>query len=430
MTTSPTSQRLRHYQRVAIAMLIIVGLINYLDRSALAVANPLIRREFGLSPAQMGWLLSAFLWAYAAGQLPMGLLSDRFGARRVLGGGLVVWSAAQALAGLSGGLGQFFGLRLLLGVGEAPMVPSATQVVRDWFPVRSRGLPQGLFSSSFSLGAAIALPILTFLMLEFSWRIMFMLMGGVGLLAAIAWFACYRAPSTAGLSEAETRELAEGSDPRGTGRITLAEWRGLFRHRVTWGIMLGFASMSYVDALFRTWLPSYLQMERHLSIAETGGVAMIPYTLAVFGGVSGGVITDMLTRRGVSQIRAAKIPIVVGVVGTGLFTALAAVSTTTFSAVTCISLAMYLGHIAAPPAFLLCALMVRRSAVASMCSLQNASGYVGGAVAPVVTGYIVQATGSFFVALMVAAPMGLLAAIFYWFVARRPVLEPAELTAA
>jgi sugar phosphate permease len=165
--------RVKSIQRAALAMLVLAGVINYIDRATLAVANLLIRQDLGLSIADMGYLLSAFLWAYAFAQLPTGAMVDKLGPRLLLACGLTLWSLAQLLGGLVQGFGQFFGARVLLGVGEAPQFPTGARVVRDWFNPRDRGLATGVFNCASSLGTAIAVPLLTFLMLSFGWRVMF-----------------------------------------------------------------------------------------------------------------------------------------------------------------------------------------------------------------------------------------------------------------
>ena len=141
------------------------------------MANLTIRQDLGLSIADMGYLLSAFLWAYAFSQLPTGAMVDKFGPRFLLTSGLSLWSLAQLLGGLVQSFGQFFSARLLLGVGEAPQFPTGARVVRDWFNPRDRGLATGVFNCASSLGTAIAVPLLTFLMLSFGWRVMVMVMG-------------------------------------------------------------------------------------------------------------------------------------------------------------------------------------------------------------------------------------------------------------
>src|SRR3984957_5176860 len=128
--------RLKTIQRVALGLLVVAGVVNYIDRATLAVANPLIREELGLSIADMGYLLSAFLWAYAFAQLPTGAMVDRLGPRILLTMGLTLWSLAQFLGGLERNFAVLFGARILLGIGEAPQFPTGARVVRDWFNQR------------------------------------------------------------------------------------------------------------------------------------------------------------------------------------------------------------------------------------------------------------------------------------------------------
>src|ERR1700712_258889 len=208
--------RLKSIQRGALAMLVVAGVINYIDRATLAVANPLIREDLGLSLADMGYLLSAFLWAYAFAQLPTGAMVDKLGPRILLSIGLTLWSVAQVLGGMVNSFGQFFGARLLLGIGEAPQFPTGARVARDWFNARDRGLATGIFNSASSLGTAIAVPLLTFLMLALGWRTMFIIMGAAGLIMAVVWFLPYRNPTEVDLTAAEKQYRTEG-DPTGEG---------------------------------------------------------------------------------------------------------------------------------------------------------------------------------------------------------------------
>src|SRR3954453_14171436 len=129
--TVPATPRVKSIQRTALVMLVVAGVVNYIDRATLAVANPLIREDLGLSIADMGYLLSAFLWAYAFAQLPTGAMVDRLGPRILLAVGLGLWAFAQLLGGLVRGFGQFFGARVLLGIGEAPQFPTGARVARD-----------------------------------------------------------------------------------------------------------------------------------------------------------------------------------------------------------------------------------------------------------------------------------------------------------
>ncbi|MGH6677043.1 MAG: MFS transporter, partial [Xanthobacteraceae bacterium] len=143
----------------------------------MAVGEPEIHHALGLSYSRMGLLLSVFAWSYGLAQIPAGVLVDRFGPRWILGAGLVLWSAAQIAASFVGSLAQFVAARVALGIGESPMYVGGTRVCADWFAPKERALPIAVFNSSSALAPAFAPPLLTWLMIAFGWRTMFLIAG-------------------------------------------------------------------------------------------------------------------------------------------------------------------------------------------------------------------------------------------------------------
>jgi sugar phosphate permease len=413
--------RLKSIQRTALAMLVLAGVVNYIDRATLAVANPLIRQDLGLSIADMGYLLSAFLWAYAFSQLPTGAMVDRFGPRFLLSIGLTLWSLAQVLGGLVQGFGQFFGARLLLGIGEAPQFPTAARVVRDWFNPRDRGLATGIFNCASTLGTAIAVPLLTTLMLAFGWRMMFIIMGVAGLLVALLWFTVYRNPPEIDLTAEENDYRTQG-DPAGQRtKVTFREWKLLFRFRTTWGMILGYFGCIYLTWIYAAWLPGYLEMERHMSVKYTGVAAAIPFAWGVVGGVLGGYLADFLLRHGVSPMKSRKYPAAIALLGTAACTLAAAYVESNTLAIAFISASLFLVYVTSTCAWALSSVAAPTNCTASIGAMQNFGGYLGGALAPTVTGLIVQSTGSFVLALVVGAGVGTLSALSYLFIVDQPI---------
>jgi sugar phosphate permease len=413
--------RVKSIQRAALAMLVVAGVINYVDRATLAVANPLIRQDLGLSIADMGYLLSAFLWAYAFAQLPTGAMVDKLGPRLLLTFGLGAWSFAQFLGGLVQNFGQFFGARLLLGVGEAPQFPTCARVVRDWFNPRDRGLATGIFNCASSLGTAIAVPVLTFLMLSFGWRTMFMIMGVAGLGMAAIWYLAYRNPTEVALTGEETLYRTEG-DPAGQRtKVSFREWRRLFGFRTTWGMILGYFGCIYLTWIYTAWLPGYLEIERHMSVKFTGFAAAVPFAWGVVGGVLGGYVSDILVRRGVSPVKSRRYPAALALLGTAACTIAAAFVTSNALAIAFISAALFLVYFTSTCAWALSSVAVPTNCTASIGAMQNFGGYLGGALAPTVTGLIVQQTGSFVPALVVGALIGAASAGSYLFIVDQPI---------
>jgi MFS family permease len=418
--------RIRRIQTISLAMLVVCGTINYLDRGALSVANPAIRADLGISLGEMGLLLSAFAWSYALLQLPVGGLVDRAGPRVLLGVGMTLWSLAQAAGGLVNSFSQFIWARIFLGIGEAPQYPTSARVVSNWFAVRDRGVPTGVFNAASPLGTALAPPLLTLLMLSFNWRWMFVAMGVVGLIAAAMWTLLYRDPAAIGLSTDEHAYLAFGSAHGTPPKTTFAEWRSLFEHRSTWGMILGFFGSVYLNWVYLTWLPGYLEIERHMSTFGTGFAAAIPFFCGFVGCLVAGWFSDLLTKRSTSPVRSRKVPVIVAMLGMALFTVPAALVPSNVVALACISVVVFLANAASACSWALVTAAAPPNRVASLGAIQNFGGFLGGALAPIVTGAIAQATHSFVPALLAGAAIAFASAMIYLFVVRDPIPQQAS----
>jgi sugar phosphate permease len=419
------SQRIKRIQTISLALIVTAGVVNYIDRATLAVANPLIRGELGFSIADMGLLLSAFLWAYAFAQLPAGALADRLGPRLTLTLGLSLWSLGQMLGGAVNSFWQFTGARIVLGAGEAPHFPTCARISRDWFNIRQRGTSTGIWNCASSLGTFISLPLLTLLMQSFGWRTMFVIMGAAGLLLALTFYLVFRNPDEVDLTPDERAFLTEGDAEGIRSRVTWTDWLRLFAFRTTWGMIVGYFGCIYMTWLYTAWLPGYLEIERHFTIGKTGWVAAIPFAFGVVGGVLGGRVVDVLARRGVDPILARKYPMAIALVLTAVFTVIAAETPSDVLAIACISLSLFLVYLCSSAAWAMASVAAPANCTASIGSMQNFGGYIGGALAPTITGFIVQSTGRFSPALLTGAAIAVVAAVGYWVLIEGPI-PPVE----
>ena len=417
-----TPPRIRRRQTLALVLLVVTGVINYLDRATLAVANEYIRADLDLSLGQMGLLLSAFSWSYALCQLPVGALVDKIGPRWLLGMGLVVWSLAQAAGGLVSTFGWFVLARIALGIGEAPQFPAAARVVSNWFPPRSRGTPTGIFNSASPLGVALAPLCLTPLIVATSWHWAFFVTGGLGLVAAFVWVSLYRDPVHKDMSAAERAYLEVDKAAELAPKADFAAWRALFRHRTTWGMMLGFFGSVYLNWVYLTWLPGYLRTERHMDLAYAGLAASIPFVCGFAGALVAGWASDQVARRAASPVSGRRKAVVVATLGMVVFTIPAALVESNVVAVACISIVIFLANASSACAWSLATVAAPPSRVASLGALQNFGGFLGGALAPILTGYIAQ-TWSFVPALLTGAGIAFLGAMSYLFLVVRPIPE-------
>lgn len=398
---------------MTLSLLFVAGIVNFLDRSSLSIANTTVRTEMHLSATQMGWLLSTFSLAYGLAQLPLIGLLDRAGARLTLGGGLIVWSLAQMLTGLVRGLPSFLGLRFLLGIGEAPFYPAGVRSVREWFGPASRARATAIMSSSNPLGLAIAPPILTGIMLRSGWRAMFVVLGIAGLLVAAAWIGLHRDPHGETVGPEDEPIDAGLRFDRARPDSTASIWRILLRRRMVWGMMLGWGGINYTVWLYLAWLPGYLEGQRHLSIARSGWIAAVPFLAGAFGMYASGLSSDLRARRGVPLVALHLRNIVYGMVLSAAATFLVARSTSTVQAVTGLSLALFFIHFAGTSGWGYVQAVSPLGMVASLGALQNFASFMIASAAPVVTGWLLDRTHSFSLALSLCSAVTLLGALSY-----------------
>jgi sugar phosphate permease len=417
----PKPSKVRRMRSFAVSFLFVAGIVNYLDRVSFSIANTSIRADLGLSGTQIGALLSAFSLAYGVTQLPIGLMLDRLGSRAILAAGMFVWSLAQMATGLVSSFAGFMTTRISLGVGEAPMMPCGIKVMTDWFGVRDRGLPTGLLTASNTLGVTLAPPVLTVIMLAFGWRAMFVGVGLFSLLLSLAWYPLYRDRASVQLTAAETASLGlELEQPR--VEMSWRQWKRLFRLRTVWGMMLGFGGVNYTTWLYLSWLPGYLQGARHLTIARTGWVAIIPYLFGTIGSVVSGGILNRLIRRGYIPIVACKILIVGGMFCSALCTLGVAAAPTAVGAVACVTSAIFFIYFAGNAGWGLAQAMAPTHMVASVGAIQNFGSFVCASLAPLITGWLLDHTHSFNIALAICALATTLGALSYWFIVKENIV--------
>jgi len=416
------TRRIARIQVIAVSILSIAGVINYIDRGSLSIANTTIRADLGFSATRMGVLLSVFSLSYAISQLPVGVLLDRFGERRVLGAGMFFWSLTQAATGLVRGFASFAAARVGLAVGESPFVVSGVKTVNDWFHVRNRATPTGIVTCSTTMGQAIAPPILTSLMLAFGWRRMFMLIGIPGVLLSVAWYAFYRDRKDVHLNDDEKAYLA-GSGPTSkfTG-ISFSQWLGLFRLRTVWGMMLGFGGVNYTVWLYMSWMPNYLEAERHLSVAATGTTAILPFFCGGLGMLLSGVIADYLIRHGAQPIKSHRTLLVTGMTCSAICTLMVPYIPGATGAALGIGMALFFTYLAGNSGWCLVQLIAPSGLVASVGTIQNFGSFVCASFAPVITGWLLDRTHSFHLPLVICAVVSILGALSYLLIVKAPIL--------
>ncbi len=428
-----TAERKTYIRWLIVVILFTVTAVNYADRATISLAGPVVSNELGLNAAQMGFIFSAFGWAYVLAQLPGGWLLDRFGSKLVYALSILTWSvftAAQGLVGvLAGGLAVLvlFALRFLLGVAESPSFPGNSRVVAAWFPSQERATASAIFNSAQYFATVIFAPLMGWIIYAFGWPWVFAVMGGLGLVLAGIWVQFVHAPAAHPYAnKAEVDYIAAGGGlvsmdvgARQAGAaVSNATWadtwdnvKQLFASRMFVGIFLGQYCINALTYFFITWFPVYLVQARHMTILQAGFVASIPAICGFAGGVLGGVFSDIMLRMKFSLSAARKTPIVAGML---LSMVMIGCNYTDLQWIVVALMALsFFGKGTGALGWAVMSDTAPKEITGFAGGVFNMCGNLSSITTPIVIGYIIQITGSFNGALVFVAANALVAAISY-----------------
>ncbi|MDG2527584.1 MFS transporter [Caulobacter endophyticus] len=412
-----------------IATLFIITTINYADRATFSIAGQSASKELGLDPVAMGYIMSAFAWAYVLGQIPGGALLDRFGSKKIYTAALVLWSSFTLLQGFSGvftGLAAavaLFFMRFLVGLAEAPSFPANARIVAAWFPGSERGTASAIFNSAQYFSLVAFAPLMGWLAHDFGWRSVFFVMGAVGIVAAFFFVRLIHSPvEHPKINKAEFDYIEAGGGlvrmedkaANAGAAFTWANVKQVLTSRMLLGVYIGQYCINVLTYFFVTWFPIYLVKARGLSILQAGFTAALPALCGFAGGLLGGMISDHLLKKTDNLDIARKTPLLLGMI-----------------LATCIVICNYVEQewlviVIMAAAFFGKGVASLGWAVVSDTSPKEMAGVTGGVfntfgntagiVTPIVIGYIVQATGSFDGALIFVGAHCLIAVLAYFLI--------------
>jgi sugar phosphate permease len=389
-----TNPFLPSQRRWRIAWLLALGvLVNYFDRVNLSVSHDALIATFGISNIAFGYLSGAYNWTYALCQLPVGVVLDRFGIRRVGRISSLIWSAASFAAAAATGLGSFFGARFLLGVGEAPTFPASAKAIGHWFPPKERTFSTAMFDSAAKFGLAIGAPLIGILLLKIGWRWSFAATGFISLAYFLLFWLVYRDPQEdLHLTDAERSHILEHKEPDPLESAQPSASLGyLLRQRKVLGLAIGFGSYNYVFYLLLTWLPSYLAAALHIDLLHSFLYTGVPWLFATATDLTGGWLADHLIHRGFDPSRVRKTILVVGTAfGLGILGAGHAHTAT--RALVWISISIGGLSAASPVGWSVPSMIAPRGSVGTVGGILNFSNQLSGIAAPVITAYVITAT--------------------------------------
>ncbi|SDI35013.1 MFS transporter, ACS family, glucarate transporter [Paraburkholderia steynii] len=395
---------------VILLLIFAITTFNYADRATLSVTGSAMRAEFGFDAIRMGYIFSAFSWAYVLSQVPAGWLLDRFGARRVYAASIFLWSLFTLLQSTIGVLGSgaaavtaLFVLRFVMGAAEAPAFPANAKVVASWFPTKERGTASAIFNSAQYFAAVIFTPLMAWLTHAFGWHHVYIVMGLAGFLLALTWLKVMKNPANhPGVNRSELEHIEQGGGlihghqtAAGShgGHARWSVMRQLLTNRMLLGVYLAQFCINVLTYFFLTWFPIYLVQARGMTILQAGLVASLPAICGFLGGVLGGVLSDTMIRHGHSLTVARKVPIVGGMLLSACIIGCNYVDTD-WLVVALMSLAFF-GKGLGALGWAVVADTSPKEAIGLSGSIFNMFGNMAGIVTPIVIGYLVAQSGSF-----------------------------------
>jgi ACS family glucarate transporter-like MFS transporter len=415
-----------NYRRAWIfVFLFTLTLINYTDRVALSVAYKPISTEFGLSPVQMGYLLSSFLWMYVICLLPVGLLVDRFGGKVVNAAGIGIWSVATVFTGFSTGFVSMAATRIVMGMGESTSWPACNRVIREWFPASERALANAIFGAGAAAGPAIGAVLVSAVVAWLGWRAGFIVAGGLGFIWLAAWLLTFDKPErVAWLQQAERDKILTERDgrvaPTGTAQPASPLWH-LLTLRSVWGLFLTQGCEVYGGYMLLTWLPGYLQTAKGLSVLNAGMVTAIPFGTAMVMAVVLGRISDRLLSHDAVHTGRRRSMLAVMLVSAASILLIPFIDSL-WAIVVVLAVARSTGAAGSALNFALVTDLVRNPAdIGKVTSITVLGGNSFGMMGPIVTGYVVGLTGSFNGTFALAGVLALIGAVATLTMTRKPI---------
>jgi len=384
-----------------LALLVVCSFLCLVDRTNLSIGATDIQRDLGLDDAQLGVLLSAFFFTYAAFQLfsIAGWFADRFHVGWVLAIGFLTWTATTALSGLAHSFAMLLGLRLLLGAGESVAYPCFARILVNHFPEQRRGIANALMDASTKIGPSVGTLLGGLLILHYGWRPFFLTLGFFGVLWLVPWIKWM--PRGQAL---ETRQ-----DPAAVPTVL-----ELLRHRDPWATALGQFCANYYWSFLITWLPSYLEKERHFPKDKMAFFGSAAFLLIAVISVLSGVAADVWITRGGSPTVVRKTFAGTGMALATIILPVAVVRDETLGMAllfaACVAFGIY-----TPTIFAITQTLAGPAAAGKWTSFQNGFANLAGVAAPIATGWIVQSTGRFYLAFVLTAAIALAGAFFLVF---------------
>ncbi|GLT15306.1 MFS transporter [Vibrio algivorus] len=400
-------------------LLFITVIINYLDRANLSIAAPEMMKELGITNQELGWIFSAWGWAYAALQVPCGWLVDRYKPKVLLTIFLGLWSIATFAIGSAHTFFVIAGLRFIVGMLEAPSYPINNRVVTAWVPESERASSIAIYTSGQFIGLALLTPVLAWIMTHWGWSAVFEVTGGIGLIWAVVWYFKYDEPTDyKGISEAELKLLKDnGAEPELGNNVDSSsndffkDFLFLITRRKFIGVCIGQFALGNATIFFLTWFPTYLVEYHGMDFIKAGFMASLPFLCGCIGVLSSGFFSDYLLRKGCSLATSRKTPIISGLILTSAIIG-AEFFQDPLAVTVFMSIAFFATGLASITWSLVSSIAPKRL-IGLTGGTFNLVGGISAIVGPVVIGYLSAGSDSFMAPLIYISSVSIIGALSY-----------------
>lgn len=396
-------------RHLVLGLLALVSIITFIDRLAIAVTGPAIQKQLNITPDAWGWVLSAYVIAYAVFEVPSGAMGDRNGYRRELTRITVWWSVFTAITAACRNFWQLAGARFLFGLGAAGAYPNMSGVMYRWLPKRERARGQSIVWGASRFGGALAPLLLVPLQARFGWQAVFVVLGAAGLIWSITWRLWFhdKPAEQPGITPGELDEIGEDETHGHKG----TPWGRLLSLPQLWLIAIAYLFYAFGSWFFFGWFPTWMVNGAGFTQAEMGAWATVPFLLGVVGNLAGGVLSDRLATRLGERRAYATITFVCLVLTAALLVAMSVLRDKA-AIVAAASAAFCIMDLMLPSAWAMCmAIGGRYGGTAT--GVMNTAGNIGGFLCTVIFGYVVKATGNYDLPLQCVAAMVVIAAVIF-----------------
>lgn len=409
-----------------VLLLFLVYMTNYLDRVALSITVPMIEKDLALNAEQFGIIFGSFFFGYAVFNFIGGLAVDKFGATLVMGMAVGLWSLFCGLTAFATGFYSMLILRVLFGMAEGPICASANKMINGWFPKKQAATAMGLLSAGSPLGGAVAGPIVGYLALAFGWRPAFLIIFTIGIVWMVVWF--FMAANSPDKSKRVTPEehvlINQLKAQDSQQSVSIAGATHTLSYYLKQPIILAtafaFFCYNYILFFFLSWFPSYLVQAHNLNIKSMSLTTMIPWIVGFVGLALGGYISDRIFNITGRLLLSRKIVLVVCLMMAAICVALAGTVSSVVPAVMLMSVSIFFLYVTGSVYWAIIQDVVHPSRVGGASGFIHLIGSVSGIIGPVVTGYIVQTTGKFDSAFILAGTVAALGSLLVLVVVKNP----------